>query len=112
MVGYIPLQAELAKPAIGQVQMDLVAKPTLGADAEAVADDQHSDHQLGIDRRSAGVAVERAQMRPNAGQIDKAIDGAQQMIRRDVPFQAELVEQCLLRNRPLAHHRAALRSDD
>lgn len=46
--------------------MDLVAEPALGADAEAVPEDQHPDHQLGIDRGPAGVAVERPQMRADA----------------------------------------------
>ena len=52
-------QVQPAEPAIRQVQVDLLAQPALGANAEAVADDQHADHQLRIDRWAAGVAVER-----------------------------------------------------
>ena len=33
-----------------RLQVDLLAQPPLGADAEAIADDQHPDHQLGINR--------------------------------------------------------------
>ncbi len=60
-------------------------------------------HQLGIDQRSAGVAVERAQMRSDDGQVDEAVDCAQQVSGRGMPLQAELVEQRLL---PFAHHAA------
>src|SRR4051794_33341796 len=53
MVGHVALQAEAAEPPVGQVQMDLLTQPPLRPDAEAVADDQHADQQLGIDRRPA-----------------------------------------------------------
>src|ERR1700732_4497793 len=41
-----------AEPAIGEVQLDLLAQPPLKANAVAVANDQHPDHQLGVDRWS------------------------------------------------------------
>src|SRR5438552_16157671 len=44
------------------MKFDLLAQPTLEADAIAVADDEHSDHQLRVDRGSADVAVERRQL--------------------------------------------------
>jgi hypothetical protein len=42
--------ARLKKPAIGQIEVDLLAEAALGPNAPAVADDQHADHQLWIDR--------------------------------------------------------------
>ena len=39
------------KPAIRQIEVDLVAQPTLRANAKAIANNQHPDHQLRIDRR-------------------------------------------------------------
>jgi len=66
-----------------------------------------SDHQLGVDRGSPEFAVERAQVRPQARQVDNAVDRAEKMIGWNVPLQAELVEQRLLRHPPLAHHPAA-----
>ena len=93
--------------------MHLLAQPPLGADADAVADDQHPDHQLRIDRGPADLAVERPQMLARSGQIDEPVDRAQQVIGRHVPLEAELVEQRLLRHRPLAHHRlVSLRQED
>src|ERR1700729_4252731 len=88
--------------------MDLLTQPTLRANAEAVADDQHPHHQLGIDRRATRLAVVRLQMRPNLGQVDEPIDLAQQMIVGDMPFEAEAAKQRLLHHPPLAHHRPNL----
>ena len=45
------------KPSICEMQLDLLAKPPLEADAVTVAHDQHPDHKLGIDRRPANVAI-------------------------------------------------------
>ena len=47
-------------------------------------------------------------MQSQAGQVDKTIDRAQQVIGRNVTLEAELVEQRLLHHRPLAHHRLNL----
>jgi hypothetical protein len=56
------IEVEAAEPAIGQVQLDLLAQPALGADAKAAADNQHPDHQLWVDRWAPGVAAERREM--------------------------------------------------
>lgn len=39
-------------------------------------------------------------MRSQSGQVDDAVNRAQRVIRWDVPFQAELVKQRLLRHSP------------
>ncbi len=44
-------------------------------------------------------------LRADIRQVDEPVDRTKQMIRRHMPFQAEVVEQRLLRHRPLAHHR-------
>lgn len=51
--------------------MGLVAETAFGADAEAVANDQHADHQLGIDAGAAHRSVERSQLLAQSGQVDK-----------------------------------------
>ncbi len=66
--------------------MHLLAEPPLRSDAEAVADDQHPDQQLGIDRRAARMAVEVREMRADAAQINKAINRTQKVILRYMPF--------------------------
>jgi hypothetical protein len=48
MIGYIAVETETTKPAICQIEMDFPAQTPLGADAKAITDDQHPDHQFGI----------------------------------------------------------------
>ena len=43
-------------------------------------------------------------MRSNLGKVDEPVDLAKQMIVRDMPLEAEPVEQRLLHHPPLAHH--------
>ena len=87
--------------------MDLLAQPPLGADAEAVAHDQHPDHQFGIDRGPAHRAVEGPQLCADAPQINEPVDAAEQVIRWHMILEAEIIEQ--LRRRDLhAHHQLSL----
>ena len=44
-------------------------------------------------------------MRPDLRKVDEPVDLAKQVIVRDMPFQAEAVEQRLLHHPPFAHHR-------
>ena len=82
--------------------MHLVAQPVFGADAEAVAHDQHADHQLGINGGPADAAVVGPEVFAHSGQVDKAINRAKKMIHRHVTIEVEAVEECLLQPRPLA----------
>src|SRR5215211_4332012 len=50
VIGHPTVQPEPTEPAVGEVEVHFFAKPPLGADAEAVTDDQHPDHQLRVDR--------------------------------------------------------------
>ena len=104
MIWNIAIEPQSTKPAIGQIEMDLLAQPTLRTNAQAVADDEHPDHQLRINRGPPDVAIIGPQMCPNLGQVDEPIDLAKQMTVRDMPLKAEAVEQRLLHHRPLAHH--------
>jgi hypothetical protein len=60
-------KVELAKPAVGEVQLDLLCEPALGADAVAVADDEHAQHQLGINGGPANGAVVRVELLVEVG---------------------------------------------
>ena len=53
MIGNLTIQSQAAKPSIGEIQVNLFAQPPLGADGEAIADNEHPDHQLRVDRGSA-----------------------------------------------------------
>ena len=108
MIGNVAVEPQPTKPAIRQIEVDLVAQPTLRANAKAIANNQHPHHQLGIDRRATRLAVVRLQMRPDLRKVDKPVDLAKQVIVWNMPLEAEAVEQRLLHHPPFAHHRPNL----
>jgi len=46
LVRHLTVEVQLAEPAKGEVQMNILAQPALGPDAIPVTDDQHADHRL------------------------------------------------------------------
>ena len=50
-------EIETEKPAVSKMHLHLLTQSSLTADTIAVANDQHSDHQLGVNRRAADVTV-------------------------------------------------------
>jgi hypothetical protein len=74
MIGYLVLDAELAKPSVGQIDLDLSAQMPLRADRKHVADNQHPDHQRRIDRGTARVRVVRRKLLVHPTEIKNAID--------------------------------------
>ena len=62
MIGNLVIEFEAAEPAIAEMKFDLLAQPPFKADAIAVADNEHPDHQLRIDRGPPDVTVERCQL--------------------------------------------------
>ncbi len=104
MIGHRAVESQAAEPAIRQVEMHLLTQPALGTDAERVTDNQHPDHQLGVDRGSPRLTVVRPQMIADVRQINETVDRAQQVARRDMILEAEAVKQRLLHHRPLTHH--------
>ena len=71
---------------------------------KAVTDQEHPDHQLGIDRGSTDAAVERRQVLPDLFKIDKSVNRPEQVVGGDVPLERELVEQRSLFDLPMSHH--------
>ena len=90
--------------------MNLVAKAALGPDAHAVADDQHPDHQLGIDRGPAHLAVKRLQQLAQLIQLEVAVDAPEQVIGRNVFVEAEIIEQPRRRSLKPHHRRLSRKS--
>src|SRR5580704_2807129 len=105
MIGDIAVEPEPAEPPVGQIEVDLFAETPLGADTEAVPDDEHADHQLGINRWPSQRAVERRELAAQFRQVDKAVDRPQQMISRHMSIEREVVEQHTLFDLPWSHHR-------
>jgi hypothetical protein len=88
------------------VQRDLLAQPPLKANTVAVADDQHADHQFGVDRRPANLAVERLQLLPKLPQYPPhdRVEAAQEVAFRDALFEVEEIEELALIDRLPTHH--------
>ena len=59
MVWNLIVEIELAEPAVRKVQRHFLAQPALVTNAIAVTDQEQPDHQLGIDRGPADLAVKR-----------------------------------------------------
>jgi hypothetical protein len=98
------VQPEAAEPAVGQVEVDLGAEPALGADAAEVADQEHADHQLRVDRGAPDRAVVGRHHAADEGRVQEGVDGAERVVARHVVLEPEGVEQ-RLRRHPPAHHR-------
>jgi hypothetical protein len=107
MIRHLAIEPQPAEPAVGEVQMHLLAQAALGPDAHAIAHDQHPHHQLGIDRGPADAAVKRLQFQADAVKIEEDIDPPLQVIEGNMIIEAEIVEQ-LRRCNLNTHHRPAL----
>ena len=94
MIGDITVEPEPAEPPVRQIEVDLFAETPLGADTEAVPDDEHPDHQLGINRWPADLTVEWCQLLTKFTQYPRhhRIDPAQQMAHRNAPLEVEHVK--------------------
>ena len=88
MIRHAAVEPEPAEPAVRQIEVDLLAQAPLGADAEAIAHDQHPDHQFGIDRWPTHRAVEGGQLPPQLAEFDEPVDRPQADDRPECASQA------------------------
>jgi hypothetical protein len=87
VIRHRPIQTEPAEPPVSQIEVNLIAQAPLRSDAEAVTDQKHPDHQIGIDRRSTDTTVEGRQLLPDLLKVDKPVDRPQQMVDGNMPFE-------------------------
>src|SRR5919109_105370 len=99
------VKPESAEPAIRQVQVNFLAEPPLRANTEAIADDEHPNHQLRINRRPTNLTVKRRQLAPHPVELDKPVDRSQYMLRWHMTFERKLVKQSFLAALTFPHHR-------
>src|SRR5512133_3411486 len=85
--------------------MNFFTQPSLRSDTVAVADQQHPDHQLRINRGPTSMTIVGCKLRPQPREIKHRIDLAQQVIGGDALFKSKSVEKPTLRSRMLSHHR-------
>src|SRR5437762_13312105 len=104
MIRHLAIEPDPTEPSVSQIEVHFFTEPPLRADAEAIADNQYADHQLGIDRRPAHAAVKRRQLPSQVAKFDEPINRPQQMIRWNMPIERELIEQRSLFNLPVSHH--------
>ncbi len=79
--------------------MGLFAQPPLGANAVAIAHDQHANHPFRINRRTPNRAIKMGEVVAQVAQIETLINAAQKVIGGDVIFKVERVKQSLLPTR-------------
>jgi hypothetical protein len=84
------------EPAIGQIQVDFFPQAALRTDAEALADDQHPDHQFRINGWPARVTAVFGEMLAKVGSVEMLVDAAKEMILWDVVVKVEGVEKSSL----------------
>src|SRR5665648_658399 len=110
---YLVFKIELAEPAVREVKLNFLGEPALRAYAAAVANDEHADHELRIDRGASDVAVVGLQFLVKIGQCSrhKHIDPAQKMVLRNAIIEAELVKQLALVSPLPTHHRPSSVAD-
>jgi len=77
VIGNLAIQTESAEPSVRQIEMNLLAEPPLGPDAHAVADDQHSDHQLRVNRGPSNPTVKGLQSLTETFEVEMPVNAAQ-----------------------------------
>lgn len=108
MVGDRIFKARSAKPAIRHVDLNLQTKLALRADGKDIPYDQHAQHQFGIDRRTASVAVIGGQLLRHPAKIKQRVQLAHQMIHRNQLLKTDIVEKLSLTPLKTTHHQHAL----
>jgi hypothetical protein len=92
MVRDLAIKTKPTKPTIREIEMNFLAQAALRPYVHAIADDQHADHELRINRWAAGAAIERLQRLTDVIEIEMPVDASQHVIRRDMIVEAEIIE--------------------
>src|SRR5262249_12113250 len=106
VIRHLVIEIEPAEPPICEMQREFLAQLPLEANAVAITYKQHPDHKLGVNRRSADLAVERLQLLAQVSRRPRydRVDPAQQMARRNALFEIKQIEQLALLAGLPAHH--------
>src|SRR5262245_9255970 len=89
MIRDLVFDREPAEPAIGEVHLHVTAQRSLRADGEHIADDQHADHQLGINRGPTIARIMGRELGMDPRQVENRSYLANQVIVRNSLFKAK-----------------------
>src|ERR1700719_1572784 len=104
MIGYPILDAELTKPPICQIDLNLRAQLPLRADRGHVAHNQHPDHQYRVDRRPTGVRVVGHKLLVHPTKVQNTVDLAHQMVGWHYLVESKAIKELALSAFPPTHH--------
>ena len=97
------IETQTREPAPGQMHAQFLHQLAFAGDAVQIANQQNAQQQLGINRRSARLAVTLLQPLAHESKADVPFDESQQVGFRNLIFQPEVVEQ-RFRAVVLPHH--------
>ena len=88
------IEAQAREPAPRQMHAQFLHQFAFAGDAVQIANQQDAQQKFGINRRTAGFAVARlSACSPHKRKADVLFDQPQQMVLRNLIFQAEVIEQ-------------------
>ena len=90
---HLLIEPQTDEPSPRQMHAQFLHQLTLAGDAVQIADQQNAQQQLGVNRRSASVAVTFFQLLAHEGKTDVLIDQPQQMRLWNLIVQSEVIEQ-------------------
>src|SRR6202040_3944811 len=103
VMGNLLIEAEPGKPAPGQMHLQFLDQLALAGDAIQIADQQDAQQEFRIDRGSACIAVGVLQLLTNEIEADVSVKETEQVVFRNLIFNAKVVEQ-RLGTGVLSHH--------
>jgi hypothetical protein len=103
VMGNLLIEAESGKPAPGQMHLQFLDQLALAGDAIEIADQQDAQQEFRIDRGSARIAVGVLQLLSNEIEADVPVNETEQVVFRNLIFDAKVVEQ-RLETGVLSHH--------
>src|ERR1700751_1349711 len=103
VMGNLLIEAESGKPAPGQMHLQLLNQFALAGDAIQIADQQDAQQEFRIDRGSACIAVGVLQLLTNEIEADVPVKETQEVVFRNLIFNAKVVEE-RLGTGVLSHH--------
>src|SRR6202040_1026409 len=103
VMGNLLIETEPGKPAPGQMHLQFLNQFALAGDAIQIADQQDAQQEVRIDRGSARIAVGVLQLLSNEIEADVPVKETQQVVFRNLIFNAKVVEQ-RLGTGVLSHH--------